>query len=76
MEKNFVVFTLGKLGSNLKFYQNPDPHTIRIRIRPKCWIRIRIRIHSIRIRNTGQDILSRDIKLLRFYHEQPRTGIF
>jgi hypothetical protein len=27
-----------------KFYQNPDPHWIRIqiRIRLKCWIRIRI----------------------------------
>jgi hypothetical protein len=38
--KTFRYF--GKLRSN--FYQNPDPHWIRIRIRLKCWIRIRIRI--------------------------------
>jgi hypothetical protein len=40
-KKNFVLFTFRK--KLFKFYQNPDPHQIRIRIRLKFWTRIRIR---------------------------------
>jgi hypothetical protein len=29
-----------------QFYQNPDLHWIRIRIRLKCWIRIRIQYNQ------------------------------